>query len=232
VTEQKRIRIAIVDDHPMVREGLRAFLQLSDDIEIVAEAGTGAEALEIAEAEHPDVMLIDLVMPGQYDGVAAIRHIAAKHPDIHLIALTSYQERDRMLGAIHAGAISYLQKDVSPEDLMAAIRQAAAGRAVLDPAALDALREAQSGAVGQPPADPSSRAAHQAGGLVEPLTQREREVLEALAQGMSNKEIAAALGIAEKTVKVHVSHILGKLGVYDRTQALLAASRLGLIQLQ
>jgi NarL family two-component system response regulator LiaR len=216
----------------MVREGLRAFLQLSDDIEIVAEAGTGAEALEIAEAEHPDVMLIDLVMPGQYDGVAAIRHIAAKHPDIHLIALTSYQERDRMLGAIHAGAISYLQKDVSPEDLMAAIRQAAAGRAVLDPAALDALREAQSGAVGHPPADPSSRAAHQAGGLVEPLTQREREVLEALAQGMSNKEIAAALGIAEKTVKVHVSHILGKLGVYDRTQALLAASRLGLIQLQ
>jgi NarL family two-component system response regulator LiaR len=232
VTEQKRIRIAIVDDHPMVREGLRAFLQLSDDIEIVAEAGTGAEALEIAEAEHPDVMLIDLVMPGQFDGVAAIRQIAAKHPDIHLIALTSYQERDRMLGAIHAGAISYLQKDVSPEDLMTAIRQAAAGRAVLDPAALDALREAQSGAVGHPSADAGSRAAQQAAGLVEPLTQREQEVLEALAQGMSNKEIAAALGIAEKTVKVHVSHILGKLGVYDRTQALLAASRLGLIQLQ
>jgi NarL family two-component system response regulator LiaR len=231
VTEHKRIRIAIVDDHPMVREGLRAFLQLSDDIEIVAEAGTGAEALEIAEAERPDVMLIDLVMPGQFDGVAAIRQIAAKHPDIHLIALTSYQERDRMLGAIHAGAISYLQKDVSPEDLMTAIRQAAAGRAVLDPAALDALREAQSRAVGAAPSVQSHRT-HQAGGLVEPLTQREQEVLEALAQGMSNKEIAAALGIAEKTVKVHVSHILGKLGVYDRTQALLAASRLGLIQLQ
>jgi NarL family two-component system response regulator LiaR len=214
-----------------VREGLRAFLQLSDDIEIVAEAGTGAEALEIAEAEHPDVMLIDLVMPGQFDGVAAIRQIAAKHPDIHLIALTSYQERDRMLGAIHAGAISYLQKDVSPEDLMTAIRQAAAGRAVLDPAALDALREAQSRAVGAATSVQGDRT-HQSGGLVEPLTQREQEVLEALAQGMSNKEIAAALGIAEKTVKVHVSHILGKLGVYDRTQALLAASRLGLIQLQ
>lgn len=136
-----------------------------------------------------------------------------------------------MLGAIQAGAISYLQKDVSPEDLLTAIRQAAVGRTVLDSAALDALRaiHSESGSSGAPVhhrRNPSSA------GRSEPLTQREKDVLEALAQGMSNKEIAAELGIAEKTVKVHISHILGKLGVYDRTQALLAASRLGLIQLQ
>jgi NarL family two-component system response regulator LiaR len=231
VSQQDTIRIAIVDDHPMVREGLRAFLQLSSDIDIVAEVGTGAEAVELAESEAIDVMLMDLVMPGKYDGVAAIRSIAESHPDIHIIALTSYQEKDRMVGAIQAGAISYLQKDVSPEDLLTAIRQAAVGRTVLDPAALDALRSLQneSGSSGTPVHH--GRNASSAG-RQEALTQREQDVLEALAQGMSNKEIAAELGIAEKTVKVHISHILGKLGVYDRTQALLAASRRGLIQLQ
>jgi two-component system, NarL family, response regulator LiaR len=231
VSQQDTIRIAIVDDHPMVREGLRAFLQLSSDIDIVAEVGTGAEAVELAESEAIDVMLMDLVMPGKYDGVAAIRSIAESHPDIHIIALTSYQEKDRMVGAIQAGAISYLQKDVSPEDLLTAIRQAAVGRTVLDPAALDALRSLQneSGSSGTPVHHGRSTSS---AGRQEALTQREQDVLEALAQGMSNKEIAAELGIAEKTVKVHISHILGKLGVYDRTQALLAASRRGLIQLQ
>jgi two-component system, NarL family, response regulator LiaR len=231
VSQQDTIRIAIVDDHPMVREGLRAFLQLSSDIDIVAEVGTGAEAVELAESEAIDVMLMDLVMPGKYDGVAAIRSIAESHPDIHIIALTSYQEKDRMVGAIQAGAISYLQKDVSPEDLLTAIRQAAVGRTVLDPAALDALRSLQneSGSSGTPVHHGRNTSS---AGRQEALTQREQDVLEALAQGMSNKEIAAELGIAEKTVKVHISHILGKLGVYDRTQALLAASRRGLIQLQ
>lgn len=132
MSRKDTIRIAIVDDHPMVREGLRAFLQLSSDMEIVAEVGTGAEAVELADSEAIDVMLMDLVMPGKYDGVAAIRKIAELHPDIHIIALTSFQEKDQMLGAIQAGAISYLQKDVSPEDLLSAIRQAAVGRTVLD----------------------------------------------------------------------------------------------------
>ncbi len=231
MSRKDTIRIAIVDDHPMVREGLRAFLQLSSDMEIVAEVGTGAEAVELADSEAIDVMLMDLVMPGKYDGVAAIRKIAELHPDIHIIALTSFQEKDQMLGAIQAGAISYLQKDVSPEDLLSAIRQAAVGRTVLDPAALTALRDLQDKA-GFTAAPVHHGRNTSASGLSEPLTQREQDVLDALAKGMSNKEIAAELDIAEKTVKVHVSHILGKLGVYDRTQALLAASRIGLIQLE
>jgi NarL family two-component system response regulator LiaR len=248
VSDARKIRLAIVDDHAMVREGLRAFLQLAEDIEIVSEAATGEEAVRMAGETHPDVMLMDLVMPGVCDGVAAIREIAARHPDIRIIALTSFQERDRTLAAIQAGAIGYLQKDVSPEDLVTAIRQAMVGRAVLDPFAMAALREERaSDASENGPVAPSADAGSAANGgapnrgngpaggcalpLREPLTPREQEVLEALAQGMSNKEIAAALGIAEKTVKVHISHILAKLGVYDRTQAVLAATRLGLIQI-
>lgn len=226
MSEERTIRLAIVDDHPMVREGLRAFLQLSEDIEVAGEAATGEDAIHLADAVRPDVMLMDLVMPGAMDGVAAIREITQRHSDIRIIALTSFQERDRTLGAIRAGAIGYLQKDVSPEDLVTAIRQAAVGRAVLDPVALDALRggepRRESKPAGGGAADPYLR---------QPLTQREQEVLQALAQGMSNKEIAAALGIAEKTVKVHISHILGKLDVYDRTQAVLAATRLGLVRM-
>ncbi|WP_029421990.1 response regulator [Alicyclobacillus macrosporangiidus] len=226
MSEARTIRLAIVDDHPMVREGLRAFLQLSEDIQVAGEAATGEEAIQLADAVRPDVMLMDLVMPGACDGVAAIREITRRHPDIRIIALTSFQERDRTLGAIQAGAIGYLEKDVSPEDLVTAIRQAAVGRAVLDPAALDALRGGEHRREPKPAGGGSGDLR-----LREPLTQREQDVLQALAQGMSNKEIAAALGIAEKTVKVHISHILDKLGVYDRTQAVLAATRLGLIRM-
>lgn len=224
----KGIRIAIVDDHAMVREGLRAFLQLAEDIHVVAEAGTGLEAIELAETEDLDVILMDLVMPGSMDGVAATREISARHPNIHIVALTSFQERDRMLGVIEAGAISFLQKDVSPEDLLSTIRQAAVGRTVLEPAALLALKGGKAfQSERSVPATPSA----EANSWMEPLTHREQEVLEAMAQGMSNKEVSSALGISEKTVKVHVSHILGKLGVYDRTQAILAASKRGLIQI-
>jgi two-component system, NarL family, response regulator LiaR len=233
----KMIRIALVDDHAMVREGLRAFLQLANDITIVAEAGTGAEAIELADTEELDVILMDLVMPGAVDGVRATREISKRHPQIRIIALTSFQEKDRMLGVIEAGALSFLQKDVSPEDLLSTIRQAAAGRTVLEPAALLALKDSRSGELsGESPGESPMRGgvAAESGsslGWMEPLTPREQEVLEAMAQGMSNKEVSAALGISEKTVKVHVSHILSKLGVYDRTQAILAASKRGLIQI-
>ncbi|WP_026961344.1 response regulator [Alicyclobacillus herbarius] len=226
MNEGRVIRLLIVDDHPMVREGLRVFLQLSEDIQVVGEAATGEVAVQLAGEVHPDVVLMDLVMPGACDGVATIREITRRHPDIRIIALTSFQERDRTVGAIQAGATGYLQKDVSPEDLVTAIRQAALGRAVLDPLALDALRgggpRSETPPVGEGTGAPRLR---------EPLTEREQDVLQALARGMSNKEIAAALGIAEKTVKVHISHILGKLDVYDRTQAVLTATRLGLIRL-
>lgn len=227
-TEPPIIRVAVVDDHPVVREGLRAFLQLARDIEIVAEAENGLAAVALIQSETLDVVLMDLVMPGDLDGVAATRAILNACPDVRVIALTSFQDTERMMNALDAGAISYLQKDVNPDDLLYAIRQAALGRTVLEPAALQALRTART------TTDQTERSALQPDrrGDVEPLTQREQEVLEALAKGMSNKEIAGALGITEKTVKVHVSHILAKFGVYDRTQAILAASRFGFVTLQ
>jgi two-component system, NarL family, response regulator LiaR len=232
--ENKRIRVLIVDDHAMVREGLRVFLQFAPDIEIVAEAGTGAEAIELCRSEQIDVVLMDMVIPGQYDGIAATKRIKSEHPEVRVIALTSFQDTDRTLAIIEAGAISYLQKDVNPDDLLSAIRQAAVGRTVLDPVAMSALM--QSGAHEPQPSPALSRGSPQSvsghSSLVEPLTVRETEVLEAMARGMSNKEIAAELCITEKTVKVHVSHILAKLGVFDRTQAVIAATKLGLIELK
>jgi NarL family two-component system response regulator LiaR len=224
-----KIRIAIIDDHQMVRQGLRAFLQLAKDIEVVAEGASGEEALSIAAEHTLDVVLMDLVMPGKLDGVAATRELRKRHPNLHIVALTSYQEADRMMGVIEAGALSYLQKDVSPEDLLGAVRQAAAGRTVLEPMALSAILKGPGRTAPDAEADP--RWTGGARVLVEPLTLREQDVLRALAEGLSNKEIAGELGIAEKTVKVHVSHILSKLGVYDRTQAIIAATKSGLIKL-
>ncbi|QSO46205.1 response regulator [Alicyclobacillus mengziensis] len=216
--ETHKVKVGIVDDHQMVREGLRAFLGYAKDIEVAFLACDGREALEQTVRTEPDVVLMDLVMPGEMDGIEATRQIRTQAASVHIIALTSFQETERVLAALDAGAIGYLQKDVSPTDLLAAIRQAAVGRAVLDPAAFAALQRMARN-------NPTSET------LVEPLTSREQEVLDALATGFSNKEIASKLGISDKTVKVHVSHILSKLGVYDRTQALLAAAKLGLIQL-
>ena len=240
-----KIRVGLVDDHPVVREGLRSFLQLAEDIEVVAEAGSGREAIEVAQTIAIDVLLMDLVMEGEHDGITATRQISRAHPEIRILALTSFQDATRMMSVIEAGAISYLQKDVSPDHLLSAIRQTAAGRTVLEPSALLELRRTAITATPEstPAQTPTSRSTSASTPtstlsnradvlrLVDPLTQREQEVLHALANGLSNKEIAAKLGIAEKTVKVHVSHILGKLGVYDRTQALLAAAKLGLVHL-
>jgi two-component system, NarL family, response regulator LiaR len=233
----KPIRVAIVDDHPMVRVGLKSFLELSSEVTVVGEQDNGLDAVKMAANTDIDVLLMDLVMPGEMDGIAAIQAISEQNPTTRIIALTSFVEPDRILSAISAGAVGYLHKDVMPDALLGAIRQAAGGRIILEPQALEALRNhhASAGTAQLSTRNPSpSEAALNSSthtSLQSPLTGREHEVLSALAQGLSNKEIAASLGITEKTVKVHISHILAKLDVYDRTQAVIAAARLGLIQI-
>jgi two-component system, NarL family, response regulator LiaR len=209
------IRVLIVDDHAVVREGLRTFLELQDGIEIVGEAGDGAEAIREAERLRPHVVLIDLLMP-KLDGAAAMRELRRRQPATKAIVLTSFADDDRLLPAIEAGASGYLLKDAEPQEVARAIRAAHAGEALLDPSFAARLVEAIAQPAGQPPR--------------ERLTPREREVLALIARGMSNKLIARELGIAEKTVKTHVGHLLAKLGVTDRTQAALYAVRAGLAE--
>jgi DNA-binding NarL/FixJ family response regulator len=207
------IRILIVDDHGVVRQGLRMYLALDAELEVVGEAANGAEALRLAHELEPDVVLMDLVMP-VVDGISATKAIRRELPEVEVIALTSVLEDSAVYGAMRAGAIGYLLKDTEADELCRAIKAAAAGQVQLSPpVAARLLREVP------PPQDP------------EPLTEREIEVLQQLAQGKSNKEIAAALVIAEKTVRTHVSNILGKLGVSSRTQAALHAVRCGLVSL-
>ena len=209
----KPIAVLIVDDHSVVREGLRAFLQLQDGIEVAGEAGDGEEALEQALALRPDVILMDLVMP-KLDGVAAMRELRARVPESRVIVLTSFLDDERLLPAVQAGAAGYLLKNSEPAELVRAIRAAHGGETIIDPTVASRLVQAI--------ADGRRSAADQA------LTRREREVLELIARGRSNKRIAFELGISEKTVKTHVGHVLAKLGVSDRTQAALLAVREGL----
>jgi NarL family two-component system response regulator LiaR len=206
------IRVLIVDDHAVVREGLRTFLGLQDGIEVVGEAADGEEAVRRAGALRPDVILMDLVMP-RLDGVGAMRELRRVLPSSRVIVLTSFAEDDRLLPAIQAGAAGYLLKNVQPRELARAIRAAHAGEALLDPAVAARLVEAIAQPAGEAPPDR--------------LTPREREVLALLGRGLSNKRIALELGVAEKTVKTHVGHVLAKLGVADRTQAALYAVRAG-----
>lgn len=208
------IRVLLVDDHAVVRQGLRLFLGTQPDIEVVGEAADGREALARVAELRPDVVLMDLVLPG-LDGIRATEEICRRHPGVRVLVLTSFSEQERVVPALQAGAVGYLLKDVGPDDLARAIRDACAGRVRLHPEAARQLvaRVADPGGGGQP---------------VEELTPREREVLRLIARGRSNKEIAAELGIAEKTVKTHVSNILGKLGLQDRTQAAVYAVRQGL----
>jgi NarL family two-component system response regulator LiaR len=203
------IRVLIVDDHAVVREGLRTFLELQDGIDVVGEASNGTEALEQARRLEPDVVLMDLVMPA-LDGVGAMRQLRERSPQIRVIVLTSFLDDDRLMPAIQAGAAGYLLKDVDPAELAQAVRTAAAGQAMLNPAVAARLVAAIA----------ENRAP---GAQLERLTRREQEVLEQIAHGRSNKRIALELGISEKTVKAHVGHLLSKLGVADRTQAALLA---------
>jgi DNA-binding NarL/FixJ family response regulator len=209
------IRVLIVDDHAVVREGLRAFLELQPDVEVVGEAGDGRAALEQAEQLRPEVILMDLVMPG-LDGVGAMRRLRTSLPEGRVIVLTSFLDEARLLPAIRAGAAGYLLKNTEPAELVRAIRAAHRGETIIDPSAAAQLVRAIAAGGASPPPEP------------ERLTRREREVLELIARGQSNKRIALALGISEKTVKTHVGHLLAKLGVADRTQAALLAVRDGL----
>ena len=214
------IRVAIADDHAVVRQGLRTFLELQDDVEVVGEAADGAEAVELVARTEPDVVLLDLVMP-RLDGIEAIREIRARCPATRILVLTSFADDRTVLPAVRAGAAGYLLKDVQPPGLVSAIRTVHSGEALLAPAVATMLVEqlaAEDGANGEAsePAGPH-------------LTPRELEVLAELARGRANKAIAFELGVSERTVKTHVSNILGKLGFSDRTQAAVYAVEHGLV---
>ncbi len=204
MAETAKISVLIVDDHAVVRQGLRTFLELHDDINIAGEAVNGRAAVEIVKQLRPDVVLMDLVMP-ELDGIAATREITALGLPVRVIALTSFIQDEMIIPAIQAGACSYLLKDVAPNDLVEAIRAARRGEVRLHP---DAARKLMS-QVAKPPVQPTG---------VDELTAREREVLTLIARGHSNREIADNLVISEKTVKTHVSSLLGKLHQADRTQ--------------
>jgi NarL family two-component system response regulator LiaR len=207
-----KIRVLVADDHAVVRQGLRTFLELQEDIEVVADVADGRQAL-VAVAEHdPDVVLMDLVLP-EVDGVEAIRRIASQQPRIRVIALTSFLDDDKVFPAVRAGAAGYLLKDVEPAELVKAIRTVHAGEGLLHPAVAARLMEEVAASGGRQAPDS--------------LTPREREVVGLIARGLSNKRIALELEISEKTVKTHVSSILGKLGLTDRTQVALYAVREG-----
>jgi DNA-binding NarL/FixJ family response regulator len=207
------IRVLIADDHRMVRQGLRTFLELQDGIEVAGEAADGAECAALAAELKPDVILLDLVMPG-VDGVGAMELLREAGSTARVLVVTSFTDRRMIVPAIRAGARGYVYKDVDPAALAAAVRSVHAGHVLLEPEVAAALLDSGGGSA-------------EAGPQAPPLTAREREVLVLIAQGRSNREIARALVLAEKTVKTHVSNILMKLGVADRTQAALWAVRHG-----
>ncbi|NLF11824.1 MAG: response regulator transcription factor [Anaerolineaceae bacterium] len=212
-TNLHHITVLIVDDHSVVRQGLRTFLDLHDDIQVVGEASGGAEAIELAERLAPDIVLMDLVMPGM-DGIEATRQIRAHYPGTKVIALTSFLEDELVFPALDAGVSGYLMKDLTPPELAQAIRTVHQGKADLHPeVARKLLDEFQAQREVSPIPD---------------LTQREVEVLALIAKGLTNREIAERLVITQKTVKAHVSSILGKLNLSDRTQAAIFAIKQGL----
>jgi two-component system, NarL family, response regulator LiaR len=208
------IRILLADDHAVVRQGLKMFLGLDAELDVVGEAADGAEAVRLARELRPDVVLMDLLMP-RMDGIAATAAIRQELPDVEVIALTSVLEDASVVGAVRSGAIGYLLKDTDADELRRAIKAAAAGQVQLSPgAAARLMREVRA------PESP------------ETLTDRETQVLRLLAEGRANKEIGRALSIGEQTVKTHVSSILAKLGVRSRTQAALYAAKLGLVSVE
>jgi DNA-binding NarL/FixJ family response regulator len=213
------IRVLLVDDHAMVRRGMRDFLSLHDDIEVVGEAADGAAGVEQAKVLRPDIVVMDLMMPN-LDGIEATARIKAALPDVEVIALTSFIEESRVVAAIEAGASGFLLKDAEADELAAAIRSAAAGEVHLDPAVASIVaRRMREGGRGS--------AADQADGIGA-LTARERDVLARVARGYPNRQIASDLGITERTARTHVSNILAKLGLTSRTQAALLAAQHGL----
>jgi NarL family two-component system response regulator LiaR len=208
ISPAQPIRVMLVDDHTMVRRGLAAFLKVFDDLQLAGEAESGAAAIQLCAEVLPDVVLMDMVMPDM-DGAAATRAIRQQFPQVQVIALTSFKEGELVKNALEAGAIGYLLKDVSADELVQAIRAAHAGRATLSPEAAQALVETAN----QPPAP----------GL--DLTERELEVLALMVEGLNNTQIAGRLTVSSSTIKSHVSNILSKLGVASRTEAVTLALR-------
>jgi DNA-binding NarL/FixJ family response regulator len=209
MAEEQRIRVLLADDHAVVRQGLRGFLGLLDDLEIVGEAENGEDVIRLAEETSPDVILMDLVMPC-CDGVSATAEIKKRQPGVEVVALTSFIEEQTVIAALEAGATGYLLKDASADQVADAIRAAYNGEMRLAPAVSRLLAE-------------RLRRTNRGAQPVEPLTARELEVLALVGRGLSNKEIAADLVITERTARTHVSNILGKLGLASRTQAALYA---------
>jgi DNA-binding NarL/FixJ family response regulator len=206
--ENSRIRVLLVDDHAVVRRGLRGFLDLLDDFEVVGEADNGRAGVSAAGELKPDVVLMDLLMP-EMGGLEAIAAIKAANPEVEVVAVTSFIEEEKVTAALEAGAAGYLLKDAEADEVARAIRAAFNGEVTLDPAVSRLLAQRMRARKTEAP--------------IEPLTARENEVLAKLAKGASNKEIAYELGITERTARTHVSNILGKLGLASRTQAALYA---------
>ncbi|MCI2416524.1 response regulator transcription factor [Saccharopolyspora sp. K220] len=217
MTEPEIIRVLVVDDHAVVRRGLAAYLESTPDIELAAEAANGEQALDelarlVEEQRPPQVILMDVLMP-RMDGIAAIRAIVERYPEVRIVVLTSFGEVERVHAALRAGAAGYLLKDADPDEIATAIRAAARGEVLLDPAVAGRLTR-------RLVSPPTGLAA---------LTLRERSILALVAQGMSNRQISAELYISERTARTHVSHVLAKLQLSSRTQAALVAIREGLI---
>lgn len=221
-TSGEKIRVLIVDDHAVVRQGLRMFIEMQPDMEVLAEGVDGSEAVELSARLDPDVILLDLLMP-QMDGVEATREIMAHNPNSRVLILTSFGEDDKVFPAIRAGAQGYLLKDIQPRDLVQAIRGTYQGKAQLHP---DVARRLMRAVAADTEVKEPERASLPT--ELQGLTEREREVLELIARGMTNREIAESMVISEKTVKTHVSNLLDKLGLEDRTRAAIWALKHGL----
>ncbi|HMD87816.1 MAG TPA: response regulator transcription factor [Anaerolineaceae bacterium] len=225
------IRILLVDDQTLVRQGIRLLLEIEPDIQVVGQAANGREAVQQAQVLHPDVILMDIRMP-EMDGVAATREITARFPEIGVIILTTFEDDEIVFDGLKAGARGYLLKDISSEEMADAVRQVAAGGALIQPSITRKVLSEFSrlaSANSSLPSSKTEKTSSQHAILPEQLTEREMDVLKAIASGLSNREIAERLVITEGTVKNHVSNLITKLQVRDRTQAVLKAQELGLL---